>query len=610
MKKVVFLFGLLVCALSSASISYAQRRGSALAAVPVPGQPPTQAAPTPTPAPATPQPAGVPRPTTPATPGAKPEEQLRIVPDQATNSLIIYGTAQEFQNIKNILKDLDIIPRQVLMDVLVAEVTLTDNLSFGIEYEIFNRVNPTIFGQTFGSQGALRTGILPAPSTTTSGGTSTTATLTQFANGLSGIIGRNHGINAFITALATDSRVKVLSSPTVLATDNRPARIQVGSEIPVLSSQQVTATTTGVLVNNVQYRNTGVILTIIPQVNSQGLVHLQVKQEVSDVGIASFGGTGSPSFSTRDAETTAVVQDGETLAIGGIISERKSRDRKGIPYLMDLPVVGRFFATTTDSTDRTELIMLITPHVVRNRDESRDVTEEFRSKLSDLRNELERLNRERAKQKAKQLPPPEPVRPENKPSVPAPTSAVPVPETPRPAPARAPAVSAPSMAPANSPSLPQQQVLSVTPPISNASVDPTYDAQSEVETGSAAQTALLPREADTQAAETDTVGVLLNAIEADKAAATITSAAKPRPAKPAQVWFVQVASFAKERDAQVLANKLRDRGYDANVVIVEVAGKTWNRVEVGHLASRNEARELQKNLQVTEKIEQSIVASR
>jgi general secretion pathway protein D len=116
-----------------------------------------------------------------------------------------------------------------------------------------------------------------------------------------------------------------------------------------------------------------------------------VKQEVSDIGLQSFGDTGSPSFTTRDAETTAVVQNDETLVIGGIISERKSRDRIGIPFLMDIPVLGRFFGTTTDAADRTELVMLITPHVIRNREESRVVTEEFKSKLSTITREIEKL---------------------------------------------------------------------------------------------------------------------------------------------------------------------------------------------------------------------------
>jgi general secretion pathway protein D len=126
------------------------------------------------------------------------------------------------------------------------------------------------------------------------------------------------------------------------------------------------------------------------------LVHLQVKQEVSDIGVQSFGATGSPSFTTRDAETTAVVQDGETLVIGGIISERKNRDRIGIPFLMDIPVLGHFFGSTTEAVDRTELVMLITPHVIRNLEEARRVTRDFQERLSIVAQEIERMRREEA----------------------------------------------------------------------------------------------------------------------------------------------------------------------------------------------------------------------
>ena len=310
---------------------------------------------------------------------------MRIVPDPATNSLIIYGTAQEFQNIKNILKELDIMPRQVLLDVLIAEVTLADDLRFGVEYEIRRRAGDVnIFDRAFGARGSVLSG-LPAPS---AGGPAPQA--------LSAIIGTGNDIRAYINALMTDSRVKVLSSPAILATDNRPARIQVGTEEPIPTGSVQSPVSGGTITSSttIQYRNTGRILTIIPQVNSQGLVHLQIKAEVSQRGAdVQVGATDNkfPSFDTRDAETTAVVQDGETLVIGGIITDRKSRSRTGIPYLMDIPVLGRFFGATTDDIDRTELLMLITPHVIRNRDEARRVTEEFKEKLSTVTRELERI---------------------------------------------------------------------------------------------------------------------------------------------------------------------------------------------------------------------------
>jgi len=648
MKNIVVLLSLLIFGVTAASPAFAQPARSAFAAVPVPGQPVAPTAPTPIPTPVTPQTPALPRPgpATPATPAK--EEQLRIVADPSTNSLIIYSTAQEFQNIKNILKDLDITPRQVLMDVLVLEVTLSNTESLGVVYQIFGGQN-TILGNIFPAQGAVVNPIQPS---------STLANLvanlaTGFPAGISGIAGRGNAIRAFINALATDNRVKALASPSVLATDNRPARIQVGSEIPILTGQTstFTGTATPLTSNAIQYRNTGVILTIIPQVNSQGLVNLQVKQEVSAVGVPNFGSTGSPSFTTRDAETTAVVQDGDTLAIGGIIQDQKTRTRSGIPYLMDLPAVGRFFESTQDTTDRTELIILITPHVVRNKDEARNVTEEFKSRLSDVRNELERLEKDRPGPKGMPPPPVAPMKPDITPPPPSPSPVTPMPgvsvpgaptPVPAPAPIRPPGV---SMAPANPTSVPSPQIAAAMPPgrstpgsglppgasmapansppvaspqvaaampLSNTNVVPAQPMPTQSAALSRppqAERAPEP-EPQTDSGGTDRVGALLNSIETNGAGSP--NAANPAPAvKPAaQIWVVQVASFVTDKEAQTLASKLKVKGYDANVASAEVGGKTWYRVEVGRLASRNEARELQKNLQVTEKIEQSIISTR
>src|SRR5207237_4629631 len=137
--------------------------------------------------------------------------------------------------------------------------------------------------------------------------------------------------------------------------------------------------------NSVQYRDTGKILTLLPQVNSKGLVNRQIRQDVSDVGVAAFGNTNSPSFTTRETETTAGVQDAETVIIGGIIDDTVRHVRSGIPYLMDIPFLGRAFRQENDTTMRTELIVLISPYVIRGRDEARDVSDEFASRIAGLK---------------------------------------------------------------------------------------------------------------------------------------------------------------------------------------------------------------------------------
>ncbi|HKX50950.1 MAG TPA: SPOR domain-containing protein, partial [Candidatus Binatia bacterium] len=609
------------------------------------------AAPTPGLAPGLPSVPGAPRPATPTAPGAKPEEQLRIVPDPGTNSLIIYGTVQEFQNIKNILKELDIIPRQVLMDVMVAEVSLTGSESFGVEYELFRKYNPSIFGQSFESQGAVRSGIFnqaTRPATENS-------PFAQFLNGISGVAGRGNTIRAFISALATDNRAKILSSPSVLATDNRPARIQVGREIPVLSSQsQSIVSADSPIVNSVQYRNTGVILTIIPQVNSQGLVHLQVKQEVSDVGAPSFGNTNSPSFTTRDAETTAVVQDGDTLAIGGIISDTTRRDRSGIPYLMDLPVLGRLFGTTNDTSDRTELVMLITPHVVRNRDEAQQVTEGFKDKLYGIRNELERFWMEQERLKSRRQQPAVP--PADVPAVPGPRENLPSP-TPNTSsiPSGMPGPALPQHTPQNPPPQPSisldKRGRKNAPPIDAASATATLNRPAEVATVTeltnrnpplpwppAVQH--LPAELVAgndpiqiaQAPQAESIASALSVRSIDPVAQferpaptkasigtltgptnrVFTSAKKidqaTRNPDMNHIWMVQVASLPEEKDADQMAATLRQKGYDARVIRAAVDNRLRYRVRVGQLTTRNEAVELNNTLKANEKFSDSYIS--
>lgn len=547
----------------------------AYATIPAPGQvAPPAGTPPPQPGIAPPAVARPPLPTQPPTTQAQQQqEQLRIVPDPATNSLIIYGTVQEFQNIRNILKDLDAIPRQVLIEAMVLQVDLNDTESLGVDYEILRRSRVTIFGQTFRSRGALRSldNFPVAP---------------NFGSGLTGIFGGSD-VQALVNALMTDSRIKLISSPSVLAADNRPARIQVGSEepIPTGTINAAVGATSPSSSTTIQYRNTGRILTIIPQVNSKGLVNLQIKAEVSQRGDDVPFGTNEtfPSFNTQDAETTAVVHDGETLVIGGLIGERKTRSRSGVPYLMDIPVFGRFFGTTSDESTRTELIMLITPHVVRNQGEAQTVTEEFKSKVTAVRNELEQIERDRAKSPPR-VPPevPNSVEPKaDEKSSPPPARSKPVPrtgasrdandgfagdlsfETTQAAPA---ALKTEAPRAGNLPADPLLPVgRSIEDPADNSSPPPAY--------------------------------IMSLARRAPQSVVPVRPAPEPqKERKAAKQWAVQVASLARRNDAEAIASGLREGGYEAYVLTAEVEGKTWHRVRVGKFSDLRAAQHLQGSL--------------
>jgi general secretion pathway protein D len=584
----------------------------AAAQVPAPAGQPAAPAPVPQPAPGAPGfpglapppplPGAAPRGPTPGAPGAptaRPEEQLRIVADPATNSLIIYGTAQEFQNIKNILKELDAVPRQVLLDVLVFEVTLDDTERLGFDYEIRSG-NTSILGRTFPSRGSVLTGLLSSLAANDNG-------ITQFPPGVSGIFGPGN-VRIFVNALMTDSRIKILSAPSVLASDNRPARIQVGSEEPIATGQLTAATgaVTPSTSTTIQYRNTGRIVTIIPQVNSKGLVNLQALIEVSQRGanVNVGGSTDSfPSFDLRQAETTAVVQDGDTLAIGGIIAENKRTDKQGVPYLMDIPVLGRFFRTDSDTARRTELIMLITPHVIRSRTEGTAVTEEFKSKLSILRNDLERmrLDRERDLEKMKRD-----WQEQQKPAVPAPAD-----EPPSPSPSSSPARPEPpvtplrniNVAPGESPSTRPSQDLRGSTGGSPASLlvsraFPPQTAPVQDKPAEPAQRKEIPAALSVAALK-----------EPPRVNPAATNSAR-EPSRRGPLWTVQVASLNQTRDAEGIADKLKIKGYDAYVVAAEVKSKLWHRVRVGQGVDLSEAFELRMRLKGKENFDQAFIALR
>ncbi|MDE0355216.1 MAG: type II secretion system secretin GspD [Deltaproteobacteria bacterium] len=318
-------------------------------------------------------PAKSPAPTPPA-PGS-PDlsgQGVRVVAEPDTNSLVILATPREYADMARVLEGLDLVPRQVLMEVLVAEVTLTDDFEFGVEYAL------------------AKGGFGPLPAEGDSADEPATGTGFQaLASGFTSIVDAGRDFRVFVKALMRDARVKVLSSPHLLAVDNRPARIRVGSEQPVATgtvvSREAEATTT-----TIEFKEVGRILTIVPRVNSEGLVNLQVRVEVSDVGERVVVGRQSfDAFNVREAETAAVLHDGQTLVIGGIITDNRRRSRIGIPLLMDVPVLGPLFRTDFERSDRTELVILITPRVIHDRRQGDRATKRFLDKVRSVRRELE-----------------------------------------------------------------------------------------------------------------------------------------------------------------------------------------------------------------------------
>ncbi len=318
------------------------------------------------------------------------KEEVRVVADEITNSLIILATPRDYAMIRDVLRKLDVVPRQVLIEAIIAEIKLTDNLVFGLEYALSMGGLGGLLGAEGGASGGIGVGETPGSASLSIANSSLLGTANRAVNigsqGIFGFLTNRDEFLVLMNALATDDRVNILSTPHVIAADNREANILIGEEVPILTSTSTSSLTdTARTINSVQYRETGKILTILPQVNSAGLVNLEIRQEVSAVGSEEFGRTNSPSFISREAETTVVVQDGESVVLGGIIDDKIDRNRRGVPYLMDVPVLGRLFRVDSEKVERTELIILITPRVIRDRQELRAVSQEFTGRIQTLK---------------------------------------------------------------------------------------------------------------------------------------------------------------------------------------------------------------------------------
>ena len=296
--------------------------------------------------------------------GAAAENRIRIIANRRNNALLIYATPSEYAVIEGMLRKIDIIPLQVLIEATIAEVDLNDQLQYGTQF--FFRVDHV--AETLGPPAISNFPVL--------GSLSFPSTSPYFV--------LSKSPNFALAALAAVTKVKVLSAPQVLVLDNEPARLQVGQQVPVLTGTATSTLTTGApIVNSVDYHSTGVIMQVIPRVNSGGLVTLDIAQEVSDVAQtpAVNSVTGSPTFNDQTFRTRVAVQDGQTVGMAGLIRDNASEGNQGIPLLKDIPLLSVLFSTQNNSRARTELLVLITPHVVHDQRDARALTEDLRSQL-------------------------------------------------------------------------------------------------------------------------------------------------------------------------------------------------------------------------------------
>jgi general secretion pathway protein D len=298
-------------------------------------------------------------------------DTMRIIPDEQNNAILIYGTPSEQETVEEMLRKIDILPLQVRIDAIIAEVTLNDNLQYGTQY----------FFKNGGLNALLSAG--SAPLVTPPGTTLGTAALSNLLPGFV-VGGSNQGALFALSALQAVTTVQVLSAPELVVLDNQPARLQVGNLVPYLSqTSQSTLVAGSPVINSVNYQQTGVIMEIVPRVNSGGLVSLDIAQEVSNVSpTVTTTGLNSPTFDTRNVSSRLVVQDGQTVGLAGLITDNVSRGNTGIPWLKDIPLLGLLSGQQNNARTRTELLILITPHVIHDQRDARALTEDLRDQLS------------------------------------------------------------------------------------------------------------------------------------------------------------------------------------------------------------------------------------
>jgi type II secretory pathway component GspD/PulD (secretin) len=346
-------------------------------------KPSVPAAAKPTTAPKTPSPSPAPSQPTPS--GTTGEEALvsevtKIFADEVTNSVIILATPEDFVTISEAIKKIDIVPRQVMIEALVVQVNLTDTLDFGMQWTLQNDIKITGL-KPFGNNDTVTLRGPLALNTPISGNFNFTA------------IDNNNTTKLALQSLAIEGKAKILASPHILVSDNREASIQVGSQIPLATSTTTaplaTTEVTSTITSSVQYKDIGIILKVKPQVNESGLVSLELSQEISSLGApVKIAGQDFSSVNKTEATTNLVAQDGQTIIIGGLIREDSTFTRSGIPFLSKIPVLGYLFGSTVNEKIRSELIILLTPHVMRNQQEAKDVTSDYINRFTKTKKKI------------------------------------------------------------------------------------------------------------------------------------------------------------------------------------------------------------------------------
>ena len=293
---------------------------------------------------------------------------IRITADVANNSLLIFASQENYRLIEQTLQKLDRPQLQVAIHATIAEITLNDDLQYGVQY--FLKSKDFGMRENKGSVGF-----------TNAAASAASTALSRVLPGFNLLVGSASDPSAILDALRGVTDVKVLSTPSGVVIDNQIATLQVGDQVPITTQSATNLTTTNAIVSNIDYRNTGVILRVLPRINVNGNVVLDIEQEISNVSDTSSANTLTPTVAQRKVKSSIAVASGQTVLLGGLISERQNRSRQGIPILGELPYIGDAFSHNSRTMTRTELMVFIQPQIIRDSEDAYKIAEELRAKL-------------------------------------------------------------------------------------------------------------------------------------------------------------------------------------------------------------------------------------
>jgi general secretion pathway protein D len=304
-------------------------------------------------------------------------QNVRITADVTNNAVLVYADQESQRVVEQTIRQIDRPQRQIAIEATIAEVTLNDTLNYGVQFFLASQKG-SISSTVASSAGSANATEPPSNAVNAAAG----ALLGRALPGFNFLIGSENSPRVVLDALHNVTDVKVLSNPSLVVLDNQAATLQVGDQVPFSTGTATVLTANNTVVNTIDYKNTGIILRVLPRANANGKIVLDIEQEISSVAAGTAAGSLTPTISQRRVKSTISVNSGQTVLLAGLISETENKQRQGIPILDSIPGVGDAFSHQNTSRARTELILFIRPTVIRDAVDAHVIAEEMRTKMN------------------------------------------------------------------------------------------------------------------------------------------------------------------------------------------------------------------------------------